>query len=333
MQLPKRLIVAGLAAAAALAARRSLTPAYDLRGKSVLVTGGSRGLGLALAEECARRGARLTLMARTQSELERAEQRLREQGAEVQIVCGDVAQEADLARAVAQSVAAWGRLDAVINNAGIIQTGPVQDMTEEDWRTIMEVNAFAPLRLMALALPQLRRHQGRFLLVASIGGKVAVPHLGPYSMSKYAAVGLGAALRSELARDGVSVTTVCPGLMQTGSPRNALVKGDHEREYAFFATLDNLPLVSMDAQAAARRMVDAMVRGEAEVMVGLPAVALRYAAALAPELVADLMRLSNNFLPAPTGDTRAVRGFEAESDLTRNNPLKRAAEQRWGQNH
>ncbi|RTR30287.1 SDR family NAD(P)-dependent oxidoreductase [Deinococcus radiophilus] len=329
MRLPKRLLLLGLGAA--IAARHQFIPRYDLTGKSVLITGGSRGLGLALAREFAARGARLTLLARSGDDLERAAAGLREQGAAVTTFAGDVTQQDDLEGAIQQALREYGALDVVVNNAGIIQTGPVQDMTEDDWREIMEVNAFAPLRLIRAAYPQLKTAGGRVLIVSSVGGKVAVPHLGPYSMSKFASAGLGAALNAELARDGISVTTVLPALMQTGSPKNAVIKGDFEKEYAWFATLDNTPLVSMPADTAARQMVDALVRGDAETMIGLPALALKYAQALAPQLTADLMGLTNRLLPGPTGKDERRLGAEAETELTRNNPIKRAAEERFNQ--
>lgn len=318
-------------AAAALAARRTLTPRYDLSGKSVLITGSSRGLGLALAREFAARGARLTLTARTASDLDAAAAELRGRGAEVVAVAGDLTRREDVERAVEAAVSAHGALDVIVHSAGMIQTGPIQDMTEEDWREVMEINAFAALRLVRAAYPHLKAAGGRVLLVTSIGGKIAVPHLGPYSMSKFAAVGLGAALRAELSLDGISVTTVCPGLMQTGSPKHALVKGQHEKEYAWFATIDNLPLVSMPAPAAAQGMVSALVRGDAEAMIGLPATVARYAQALAPQLVADAMALTNRLLPGPTGNPAVRRGADAESELTRSNPIKQAAERKFNQ--
>jgi NAD(P)-dependent dehydrogenase (short-subunit alcohol dehydrogenase family) len=182
------------------------------------------------------------------------------------------------------------------------------------------------LKMTRAALPLLRAVRGRVLLVASVGGKVGIPHLAPYSVSKFALVGLGQVLRAELAQEGITVTTVCPGLMQTGSARNATVKGQHAREYALFATLDNLPVLSMAAPEAARRMVNATVRGDAEAMIGGPAVLLRTVQAVAPQLTADLMALGNRLLPRPTPSNTGVVGKNAESQITQKNPIKRAAE-------
>lgn len=324
MRFPKRLLLA--AGVGALAARRLLSASYDLGGRSVLITGGARGLGLALAREFTARGARVTLLSRSADELERAAAELRAGGASVHTIVADVTQAGDIERAVEEVARVHGGLDVLVNNAGIIQTGPLENMTEEDFREIMEVNAFAPLRLTRAALPLLRARRGRVLIIASVGGKVAIPHLAPYSVSKFAVVGVGQALRAELAREGVGVTTVLPGLMRTGSARHAQVKGQQRKEYALFATLDNLPVVSLDAGVAARRIVSALVRGEAEAMIGGPALILRYAQALAPQLTSDLIALGNRALPGPATHTRSVRGAEVETAVTRNNPIKQAAE-------
>ncbi len=327
MRIPKRLLLT--AAVGAIAARRALRAPYDLTGRAALITGGSRGLGLALARELLDRGARVTLMARSADDLERAQDSLNA-GERVQVVAGDVTVIADIERAIEQTVRAHGRLDVLVNNAGLIQVGPLADMTEGDFREILEVNALAPLRLTLAARPHLRGG-GRVLIVSSVGGRVAVPHLAPYSVSKFASAGLGQALRAELEREGITVTTVLPGLMRTGSPRHAIVKGRHAQEYAWFATADSLPVVSLDAQEAARRIVTALVRGDAETMVGGPAWLMRSAQALAPQLTADLMGLTNRLLPAPSGSTVTRMGREVEGTATRSNPIKRAAEVEFNQ--
>lgn len=325
----KRLLLA--AGLALLAARRSLQEPYHFERKTVLITGGSRGLGLAIARELSQYGCNLALMSRTEAELERAKADLEARGVKVLTIVGDVTNEADRERAVELTAQTFGGLDVLANVAGIIQSGPLDNITDEDFRRTMEVNAFAPLAMTRAALPYLRPRHGRVLIVASMGGKLAVPHLSSYSMSKFAVTGLGQALRAELAGDGVGVTTVLPGLMQTGSPRNATVKGQYQKEYALFATADNLPFISLDAGEAARRIVAALARNDAEAMIGGPAVAVRYAQALAPQLMADIMSLGNRFLPGPSSSNAGVLGKDAESALTLRNPIKRSAEERFNE--
>jgi NAD(P)-dependent dehydrogenase (short-subunit alcohol dehydrogenase family) len=166
----------------------------------------------------------------------------------------------------------FGSIDALINNAGTIAIGPLEEMTREDYELAMNVNFWGPLNVATAVLPQMRqRGEGRIVNIGSIGGKIAMPHLTPYSASKFALVGLSEGMRAELAKDGVTVTTVCPGLMRTGSPRNVMVKGRHREEYAWFSISDSLPGLSMGAPRAARHIIAAMRRGDAELILSLPA--------------------------------------------------------------
>src|SRR5947207_4943379 len=118
----------------------------------------------------------------------------------------------------------------------------------------MMLQLWLPYDLSMTAIPHPRRvGEGRVVNIASIGGKVAIPHLAPYCASKFALVGLSDAIRAELARDNICVTTVCPGLMRTGSHLNASFKGDHRREFAWFSLGAALPIFSIDANRAARQ--------------------------------------------------------------------------------
>jgi hypothetical protein len=162
-----------------------------------------------------------------------------------------------------------------------------------------------------------RRREGRIVNVTSIGGKVSIPHLLPYTASKFALVGLSEGLRSELAKDGIVVTTVCPGLMRTGSHKNALFKGRHRSEFAWFSISDSLPGLSMNADNAARQILDACERGLGEVVLSLPAKAAVLFHDLFPGITADLLGLVNRLLPAPGGIGKAVAtGKDSESSLS-----------------
>jgi NAD(P)-dependent dehydrogenase (short-subunit alcohol dehydrogenase family) len=288
-------------AAAVLAGRQVARSrhAIDFRGRTVVITGGSRGLGLVMARQFAAEGARLCLMARDASELERARRQLIDRGAnDVLIVPCDVRARDQVAQAIDAILAERAAIDVLINNAGVIQVGPLEHMTTTDFENAMATHFWGPLHLMQACVPAMRRRGfGRIVNVASVGGRVAVPHLAPYSASKFALVGLSDAVRAEVARHGIRVTTVSPGLMRTGSPVNAQFKGRHDAEFAWFAIADAIPGVSMSAERAARQVLDACRYGDAELIVGAPAKAAVLAAALAPALVARVMATVSRLLP------------------------------------
>jgi NAD(P)-dependent dehydrogenase (short-subunit alcohol dehydrogenase family) len=291
--------------------------AYDFASRSVVITGGSRGLGLVMARELADEGARLTLIARDADELARAADDIhtRQPFADVLTVVADVRRRDDAERAIAQAIERYGRVDVLINNAGVIQVGPIDHMKLEDYEDAMATHFWGPLHMVVSALPHMRRQgEGRVVNISSIGGRISVPHLLPYSASKFALVGLSDGLRIELARHNIVVTTVCPGLMRTGSPVNAMFKGRRPQEYAWFAIADSLPLASIAANRAARQIIGACRRGDAELVITVQAKLAILARTLAPELFADVMTVLNQLLPgaAPNGDD-ARRGRDSES--------------------
>ena len=290
---------------------------YDLAGKAVVITGGSRGLGLVLAREFGALGARVAICARDEAELARAKFDLRERNVSVEAIACDVTRPADVQAMVREVVGRFGGIDVLVNNAGVIQVGPMEVMTEDDYREAMDVHYWAPLRTILETLPVLRaRGGGRIVNISSIGGKVAAPHLLPYTGSKFALTGLSEGLRVELKKDNIYVTTVCPGLMRTGSPRNAYFKGQHRDEYAWFAISDSLPLTSMDAARAARRVVLACQRGESEVVLSIQAKLAVKFHALFPGLATEINSLVNRLLPAPGGIyEQRVKGKQSESFL------------------
>lgn len=303
----------GLLFAARAALRRWRT--FDLRGRTALVTGGSRGLGLLIARELVAEGAQVAICARDERALARAAAQLAALGGRVMAVPCDVSDPRQVEELVGLVAERFGPVDVLVNNAGAIQVGPVETMTTDDFETEMRTHFWGPFHTMMAVLPEMRRRRnGRIVNVASIGGKVAVPHLVPYSASKFALVGLSAGLRAELAKAGVLVTTVSPGLMRTGSPRNAVMKGRHEAEYAWFSIADATPGLSMSAERAARRIVRACKHGEAEVVLGLPAQLLSKAYGLFPNLTTEALALADRMLPgAEGGSSEPRRGAESES--------------------
>jgi short-subunit dehydrogenase len=288
---------------------------YDLKNKTVLITGGSRGLGLVMAREFAREGARLVLCARDEQELQQAQADVEDFGAEVMTVPCDVTDRQAVNEMIAAVNDRFGIIDVLVNNAGVIQVGPLEVMTMEDFERAMQSHFWGPLNTIMAVLPSMRQKKsGRIVNISSIGGKVSVPHLVPYSASKFALVGLSKGLRAELLKDGISVTTVCPGLMRTGSPRNADFKGKHRYEYAWFSISDSMPLLTVSAENAARQVVRACKRGQAELIISVPAKLAATFDALFPEMMSQMLGLANQLLPAAGGvGTQNVKGRQSAS--------------------
>ena len=289
---------------------------YDFRNRLVVITGGSRGLGLVLARQLADAGAALVLCARDAEELAVAAEELRRRASFVATYTCDLSQADEITALFARIRREIGSVDVLINNAGIIEVGPVETMTLDDYEQAMAVHFWAPLICTELVLPDMRRRgEGRIVNISSIGGQIGMPHMVPYSASKFALNGLSQSLRAELAKDGVYVTTVCPGFMRTGSPRNAKFKGQHRAEYAWFSIVNGMPLISMNADRAARQIISACRYGRAKVTLTLFAKFAAAANLLAPELMADATSLVASMLPGRGGIGRtAVTGSESESN-------------------
>jgi len=211
---------------------------------------------------------------------------------------------------------AAGPVDVLVNNAGIISVGPFSAMTLEDFDKAMKVMFWGMLYTTMEVLPAMRnRRQGNIVNITSIGGKVSVPHLLPYSCGKFAAVALSEGLCQELAPEGIRVTTIAPGLLRTGSHMNAEFKGRHASEYAWFAAGAATPLVSIEASRAARSIVRATIRGEKERILSVPADFLARFHGLFPGVTGDLGRLANLFLPGPGGTGGTLRGHSIEARM------------------
>jgi NAD(P)-dependent dehydrogenase (short-subunit alcohol dehydrogenase family) len=300
----------------ARALRRQSSISFD--GKTVVITGGSRGLGLVIARELAIEGARLALVARDADELQRARMDVQEHGADVKTYVCDVRNRGDVESAIERIAADHGGIDVLVNVAGVIQVGPLEHMTVADFENAMATHFWGPLYAILAVLPHMRRAGARRIVnISSIGGRIAVPHLLPYSASKFALIGLSEGLQAELAREGITVTTVSPGLMRTGSTYNAWFKGRHRREFAWFHLADSMPGLSIDARRAAQQIIEACRRGQAELTITLPARLAVLFNAACPETMARLMSLTNRVLPsaATEGGDDARPGWQSVSRL------------------
>ena len=237
----------------------------SIAGEVVLITGGSRGLGMALAKQFAREGCRVAICARDSEELARAKQELAKQGFRVLTSICDVTHQPDVERTVEQVSRELGPIDILINNAGQIKVGPIASMDLDDFQSALNVMFWGTVYPTLTLLPSFTaRDKGDIVNITSIGGKVAVPHLLPYTCAKTAAVGFSEGLRAELSGTGVVVTTIVPGLMRTGSYNAAQFKGDHEAESTWFSLGASLPGISMGAERAARQILQAVKRGDSE---------------------------------------------------------------------
>jgi NAD(P)-dependent dehydrogenase (short-subunit alcohol dehydrogenase family) len=301
----------------------------NLNGKTVLITGGSRGLGLVLARSFGDKGARVSICARSERELDRVRTEFAEAGKPLFAAVCDVGVRAEVGRLIASVQERFGDIDILVNNAGTILVGPVENQDTQLFEDVMQTNFWGPHYAIAAVLPQMKNRQfGRIINIASIGGKVAFPHLLPYTASKFALVGYSEGLRAELTQHNVFVTTVCPGLMRTGSPRNADFTGQPEKEYAWFAISDSLPLSSIAARTAARKILDACIHGDAEIHLGLTAKLGAMVQGFAPGTTAEILSLVNRYMPEPAlGKPPVQKGTESETPVVRTvAPNLRAAE-------
>jgi NAD(P)-dependent dehydrogenase (short-subunit alcohol dehydrogenase family) len=328
----KFLLAFGLGIGAIFASRLiRKSNAYNFEGKVVLITGGSRGLGLVLARQLAAEGAKIAICAREEDEIYRAQVLVEQISPEVFAFPADITDRTQVNRMVKAVREHFGRIDVLINNAGIIQVGPYNTMTIEDYEEAMATHFWGPLYSILAVVPKMRETGGRIVNISSIGGKVSVPHLIPYSASKFALTGLSEGLRTELKKEGIVVTTVCPGLMRTGSQRNIDIKGRHEEEYKWFSISGSLPFTTIGAEAAAKKIIDGCRYGDAEVILSLPAKIATAFHGVFPGLTSSLLAGINRMMPDAGGQgaMQKKKGYESESPLSQSfltDPNKDAAE-------
>ncbi len=311
--------VGGALLGAWITARVFRTARYGLRDKVVLITGGSRGLGLVLARHICERGGNVALIARDRGELARAKADLSRRGGKALTVECDLLDRVQIQSAIRTIVDRFGRIDILVNNAGIMEVGPLEHMSREDFERTMRLHFWAAYELISQVVPEMRIWGGgRIVNISSIGGKVAVPHMTPYSASKFALTGFSDAIRAELARDNIHVTTVAPGLLRTGSHVNAKFKGKHNAEFTWFSASAGAPLISMGADRAARKILAACRRGQPSLTLTFAARCAIVGNALFPNLTGYAMKIVNRFLPDAAGDSGSQS--RAGSELPRRTP-------------
>lgn len=309
--------LAAVATGGYFVAKRLAPPSYSFTDKVAIVTGGSRGLGLELARRLVESGAKVAICAQNEAELEVAQRELEGRGAEVFSGPCDVGDREQVTGFVNAVLGRFGRVDVLINNAGVISVSPIEHVTDADYEASMRVHLDGPRFFCEAVLPHMRnRRSGRIVNISSIGGRIVLPHLLPYCVGKFALVGYSEALGAEVAKDGIRVTTVCPGLMRTGSPMNVPYKGQAEKEFAWFATSDVTPVVSIASREAAERILDACARGRREFVFPFTAKVAVLGHDVFRELSLATLGVIGRLMPSPGGcGTDAKLGYEAESKL------------------
>lgn len=307
--------LAAITAGGYVVAKRLAPPSYSFAGRVAIVTGGSRGLGIELARALGAAGARVAICSRDPDELAAAVEDLDARGVEVFAGPCDVTDRGQVAGFVRAVLGRFGRIDVLINNAGVIGVGPLENMTDEDFAAAMRTHLDGPRFFCEEVLPHMKaRGEGRIVNIASIGGRINLPHALPYCTSKFALVGYSEGLGVEVAKDGIRVTTVCPGMMRTGSPLNATFKGQAEKEFAWFATSDVVPVASIASDEAADRILDACARGKRELIFPTVAKLAVTAHDLFRGTSLAAISLLGRLMPSPGGEGPRPRlGYEVES--------------------
>lgn len=297
---------------------KKVNTGYDLKGKTALVTGGARGLGFILAKKLASKGSEVLICSENQEDLNRAVALFEKENLVIKAIYCDLMSKEQIDQLIMQVKSEYSSLDILINNAGTIKVGPVQTMNQADFQQAMNLHFWAPFHLMAEFMPMMGKSvkSSRIVNIVSIGGKVSFPHLLPYNVSKYALSGLSEGLSAEFTRKNIKITTVYPGLMTTGSPPNVRVKGQARKEYGWFKISDSLPLISIDAEKAAGKIINAMQKGKKTLVLSLVAKLAIAIHGLFPGLNIGMFSVANWLLPTEINSDQSWMGYESESSVS-----------------
>ena len=292
-------------------------------GAVVVITGGSRGLGYAIASRFARKPVKLVLAARDHGELEQAQASLLAEHPHLHpddfyLYTGDLTDRGACQGLVQAAFGRFGRIDVLVNNAGVIQVGPVEDQPVEAFEQAIRIMYMAGVYTALAALPRLLSQsplpgwsrRAAIVNISSIGGKVAVPHLLPYCGPKFAMVGFSEGLHAEVKHKGVHVMTVCPGLMRTGGEEHAQFVGQLDKEKAWFQLSAKTPGISCSAEHAARKIVASLEGGRAEITITPQAWLAARVAGVCPETAQCVASLANRWvLPGPASEAAGEGGL------------------------
>lgn len=258
----------------------------DFRGQVLLVTGASSGIGHGLALRFGREGARVVLVARRKEALEEVASRIRAEGGTALVAAGDVTVHGDVARIVGEALDAYGRIDILINCAGLSLPRRFEDTSRDQARQLMETNFFAPAEIIRQTLPVMRRQKsGHVVNVASMLGLKGLPDYTGYTASKFALVGFSDALRYEVKRDGIAVSVICPPGVHT--PMVDDIWDEHPDWFKKFRILTVEQVVDAVVRGMRRRRFLIFVSADTKLMYAL----LRFFPRAFPWMMARLLGL------------------------------------------
>jgi short-subunit dehydrogenase len=254
------------------------------RNKVVLITGGSAGLGLAIAQAFGAEGCQLVIVARREDKLREAAHLLEALGHQVEAISADITVQADVARLFSQVREKFGRLDVLVNNAGRSDRGRVTDATPEEFQQLWEVNFLAAVRCTRAALPMLLKNDGHIVNIASLAAKFAPRFYGAYPVSKFAIAAYSQQIRLELSEEGLHVLLVCPGPLARDDAGNRYEEQTSDLPESARKAGGGAKVASIDPAKLAAKIVVATEKRRAEIVVPAKARLLAAISQLSPTL-------------------------------------------------
>ncbi|HLT22361.1 MAG TPA: SDR family oxidoreductase [Bacteriovoracaceae bacterium] len=280
--------------------------------KVAFITGGSKGLGLTLAEELINEGCQVAICARDEEDLAKAQKHLEGLGGEVRSYVCDVGNRSEVEWVVNEIIKDFGRIDFVFNNAGIISVGSMESFGEEEYKKSLDIMYWGIVNTTLAVIPEMKkRKNGQIINITSIGGEISVPHLLSYSAAKFAAVGFSKGSAAELRKDNIFVTTIVPGLMRTGSYVNAKFPVDEKEEFKMFSFLSSTPGLTLNPRRAAKKILQATKEKKYYQILGNQNKILVKFTHLFPNLTISLFSYATRLLPY-----RDISPFEEGKKIT-----------------
>jgi len=280
--------------------------------KTILISGGSTGLGFALAKRLLSYGANVSICGRDETKLSDLKNRLVLYSNQLHIFQCDVASRDKVKNWIDAAVARFGRIDMLVNNAGILTVGPVESQGESLYRENLDIMLWGHLNTCHEVLGHLKIGKGQIVNIISVGGKISIPHMSSYSVAKSAAAAFSEGLGIELAKYGISVTTIFPWLLRTGSYVNGFFPKGDVKEFQAFSLGSALPMLALNVDAAVSEILIAVRKKKVEAYIGVMARVVTLARELLPGLSRRVLVEASRYLLSPPSTKDFVRGESME---------------------